>query len=230
MPKLSSKEKPLRLSPSSLGDFRSCPRCFWLRFRKGIEAPACIFPSLPSGMDKILKAHFDSFRQKGALPPELSSLSGYRLFDNLDLLNVWRNNLRGIQYADEKAKAILRGAVDEVLTKGKKLVVLDFKTRGFALKEDTTELYQSQLDIYTYLLEKNSFDTERYAYLLFYHPNKVNADGSVLFNTDLVKMQTDPARAEVLFRSAVKLLHSAKPPASAEECDNCRFVKERRGQ
>jgi len=36
-----------------------CPRCFWLQIVKNIKRPAGIFPSLPSGMDKILKVHFD---------------------------------------------------------------------------------------------------------------------------------------------------------------------------
>ena len=30
-----------------------------------------LFRSLPSGMDGILKKHFDKFRDKGELPPEL---------------------------------------------------------------------------------------------------------------------------------------------------------------
>ena len=64
----------LKLSPSSLNLFLECPRCFWLYKVKGVGRPDGIFPSLPNGMDKILKEHFDRFMEKGELPPELKQL------------------------------------------------------------------------------------------------------------------------------------------------------------
>ncbi|MEM3126988.1 MAG: hypothetical protein QW331_02890 [Candidatus Woesearchaeota archaeon] len=62
---------------------KECPRCFWLAFNKDIKRPDTVFPSLPSGMDKILKEHFDKFMRKGELPPELQQLNGeVKLFDD----------------------------------------------------------------------------------------------------------------------------------------------------
>ena len=58
-----------KLSPSQLNLFKECPRCFWLHHHKVWKRPAGIFPSLPSGMDRILKAHFDKFMEKGQMPP-----------------------------------------------------------------------------------------------------------------------------------------------------------------
>src|SRR3989344_9310257 len=100
-------------------------------------------------MDRILKIHFDSFIGKG-IPPELK-IKNVKLFDDLKLLEIWRNNFKGISYTDSSGN-ILRGAVDNILVKGKKLIVLDYKTRGFPLKEDTAAHYQNQLDIYNFLL------------------------------------------------------------------------------
>ena len=60
-----------RLSPSALNLFKECPRCFWLTHHKVWKRPSGIFPSLPSGMDRILKVHFDKFRDGGRLPPEI---------------------------------------------------------------------------------------------------------------------------------------------------------------
>ena len=131
-------------------------------------------------MDSILKNHFDKFREMGKMPPELANLEGYQLFTDKELLKVWRNNRKGIQWTDEEGN-LLRGAVDNILQKGSKLVVLDYKTRGYPLKEDTAAHYQNQMDIYTFLLQKNGYETEDYAYLLFYHPSSVNEDGSVVF-------------------------------------------------
>jgi len=212
---------PYKFSPSSLSLLKECPRCFYLRFNKGIKRPDTIFPSLPSGMDKILKAHFDSFVGKEKLPPELKDMNGeIALFDDTEVLVVWRNNFKGIQWTDEKGN-LFRGAVDNILQKGKKLIVLDYKTRGYPLKEDTAKHYQDQLDIYTFLLRKNGYETEDYAYLLFYHPDKVNENGDFVFHTDLVRMGISVKNAERIFNEAVKVLEGDIPEAS----DNCQFCK-----
>ena len=210
---------PYKFSPSSLSLLKDCPRCFYLRFNKGIKRPDTIFPSLPSGMDKILKAHFDSFVGKEKLPPELKDMNDeIALFDDTELLVVWRNNFKGIQWTDEKGN-LFRGAVDNILQKGKKLIVLDYKTRGYPLKEDTAKHYQDQLDIYTFLLRKNGYETEDYAYLLFYHPDRVNENGDFVFHTDLVRMEISIKNAERIFNEAVKVLEGDMP----EPSDNCQF-------
>ena len=216
---------PYKFSSSILSLLKECPRCFWLHFKKDIKRPAGIFPSLPSGMDRILKAHFDSFRDRGELPPELEELNGnVKLFDNVELLDIWRNNFKGIQWTDKKGN-LFKGAIDNILQKGKKLVVLDYKTRGYPLKEDTAEHYQNQLDIYNFLLRKNNYETEDYAYLLFYHPDKVNGNGDVVFNTDLVKMKISIKNAKKIFKDALKVLDEEMPEASGE-CEYCKWVDE----
>lgn len=186
-----------------------------------------IFPSLPSGMDRVLKEHFDSFRRKGQLPPELAALGkSVKLFDDDALMAEWRNNFKGIRWADGKGN-IFRGAVDEILKKGKKLIVLDFKTRGFPIKKDTHEYYQDQLDIYNFLLRKNGYKTEDYAYLLFIHPARVRKNGDVAFDSDLVKMKVFPENALKLFRNALKVLNGKKPKPG-EECGFCSWLEEAR--
>lgn len=211
---------PHKLSPSSLSLLKDCPRCFWLQLNKGIRRPSGPFPSLPSGMDKILKVHFDTFRNKGELPPELEELKGkVKLFEDKELLEVWRSNFKGVQWTDKKGN-LFRGAVDNLLQKGKKLIVLDYKTRGYPLKDDTADHYQDQLDIYNLLLRKNSYETEDYAYLLFYYPKEVEADGDVAFHTQLVKMKISVENAETIFENAVKVL-AGKMPASSKECGFC---------
>ena len=211
-----------KLSPSTLNLFVDCPRCFWLQFNKGIKRPEGIFPSLPSGMDRILKNHFDSFMQKGLMPPELKDVKG-KLFDDVDLLNKWRNNLKGIEYKDKKGN-MLHGAIDNLLVHNGKFIVLDFKTRGFPLKEDTHEHYIDQLNIYNYLFRKNKYETEDFAYLLFYHPNKVQENGDVDFNKDLVKITINVQKAEKLFKDAIDCLEG-KMPDSSEECKYCSYVE-----
>ena len=194
-----------------------CPRCFWLQIVKNIKRPAGIFPSLPSGMDGILKVHFDKFMEKGELPPEIKELKGCRLFDDREKLKIWRSNFKGLEYTE--GDVMLRGAVDNILVKGKKLIVLDYKTRGFPLKDDTHEHYRVQMDLYNFLLRKNGYDTEDYSYLLFYYPNRVNDNGEVVFDTKLVKINVGDG--EKVFKKAIKLINGEEPK---EKCEWCKGV------
>jgi len=218
-----------KLSPSSLNLMQDCKRCFWLDKHNIWKRPETIFPSLPSGMDRILKAHFDNFRDKGKLPPELCTnghCKDMKLFgkdeEEKGLLKVWRSNLKGIMFQDDKGN-ILHGAVDNILVKENKLIVLDYKTRGYPIKEDTSEHYKNQLDIYNFLLQKNGFDTEDFSFLLFYIPKEVLETGEVIFDTSLVKMPSNPKNAEKLFKSALELLNG---PCPKETCEWCQCIKE----
>lgn len=215
---------PFKLSPSSLSLMQECPRCFWLDKHKVWKRPEGIMGSLMNGMDKILKTHFDKFRDKNKLPPEVCDhphCEDMKLFDDEELLKKWRNNFQGIRWEDKNGN-ILFGAVDNILVKGigknKKLIVLDYKTRGFPLKEDTADHYQNQLDIYNFLLRKNGYETEEYAFLLFYYPKEVLEGGEVIFERELVKKKVDIKNAEKIFEKAVKILGEECPKDSCEWC------------
>lgn len=210
-----------KLSPSSLGLMKECSRCFWLDKHGVWKRPNGIFPSLPSGMDRILKNHFNKFRDKGELPPELCNNGdclNLKLFDDKEKLKVWQNNLKGISWEDKEGN-ILHGAVDNILVQGKKLIVLDYKTRGFDLKEDTHEHYQNQLDIYNFLLRKNGFQTEDFAFLLFYVPKEVMSTGEVIFDTTLKKMKISVENAEEIFGKALNILKGECPTKGCQWCE-----------
>lgn len=210
-----------RLSPSSLNLMNECPHCFWLEKHKVWKRPDGIFPSLPSGMDKILKEHFNKFRDKERLPPELcknGECEGMTLFDDKEKLKVWQSNFKGVSWTDKKGNE-LHGAIDNLLVKGKKLIVLDYKTRGYALKEDTAEHYRLQQNVYNFLLRKNGYETEDYFFLLFYVPKEVMPTGEVIFDTELVKMKVDVKMAEKKWKEALELLDGECPTKCCEWCD-----------
>lgn len=214
-------EQVFRLSPSALNLMKECPRCFWLHQHKVWRRPVGIFPSLPTGMDRILKVHFDKFRDKGELPPELCEnheCKNMKLFDDKELLKVWQNNWKGVSFTDKNGNE-LHGAVDNILVKGKKLIVLDYKTRGYPLKEDTAEHYRLQQNIYNFLLRKNGYQTEDYFFLLFYIPKEVTPTGEVIFDTELIKMKVDVKMAEQIWEKAIKLLNSECPQKGCEWCE-----------
>ena len=210
-----------KLSPSSLSLMQECPRCFWLTQHNVWKRPAGIFPSLPSGMDRILKIHFDKFRDKNQLPPELCNngeCKNMKLFNDKEKLAVWQNNWKGISFKDKDGNE-LHGAVDNLLIKEKKIIVLDFKTRGYPCKDDTSGHYKNQLDIYNFLLRKNNHPTEDFAFLLFYIPKEVMPTGEVIFDTELKKMKVNVSNAEKIWKNAIKLLNSDCPIKSCEWCE-----------
>jgi len=213
-----------KLSPSAINLFLECPRCFWLDKHGVWKRPAGIFPSLPSGMDRILKEHFDRFRDNGELPPEICThehCNGLKLFgetqEEKDLINSWRNNFKGIRYTDKKGNTLF-GAVDNILKNKDTLIVLDYKTRGFPVKEDTHEHYQNQMDTYNFLLRENGYKTEDYTFLLFYMPSKVMPTGEVIFDTTLLKIKTNPKDGEKIFKKAISCLEDDCPKKTCQWC------------
>ncbi|MEK6932881.1 MAG: PD-(D/E)XK nuclease family protein, partial [Nanoarchaeota archaeon] len=165
---------------------------------------------------------FDRFRDNNKLPPELKELKDIKLFEDKELLKTWRNNLKGIEFYDEENDVLLHGAVDNILSNNGKLIVLDYKTRGFDLKKDTAHHYQDQLDIYNFLLRKNGYETENYAYLLFYLPEQVMETGEFKFKNELVKMKIDINHAEYLFKRAIKII-KGEMPEPGEKCTFCKW-------
>ncbi len=200
------------LSPTTMGLFVDCPHCFWIHFREGKRRPSGIFPSLPNGMDMVLKKHFDRHRKEGTTPQEMHGKVQGRLFPDTVKLEEWRNNRKGLRWTDPETGAVLMGAVDDLfVTSDGKYAPLDFKTRGYPRKEDTHEHYQNQMDIYSFLLEKNGMMPADFAILIFYHPVGVDKNHNVEFRPDFVKISVDRQRGENLFRCAVKCLLGPKP-------------------
>lgn len=222
--------KFISLSPSSgLALYKSCPKCFWLHYNANIKCPRGIFPSLPGGIDLVLKKRFDLFR--GSLPPELAGkkIKGNLLKDH-NLINRWRNWRTGLNYIDKKLNAKLFGALDDCLelTIGKKkyYVPLDYKTKGSAPRDGDSEIYyQTQLDCYGLFLKSNGYPIVDYALLLYYTPRLVKEEG-IVFDVHPVKVGIDTDRIKVLFEETVGVLRGEMPEASAE-CEYCNFVEDR---
>lgn len=215
----------IKVSPSLIGSLLECPRCLWLHFRKELKRPGGIFPSLPSGMDGVFKVYFDSYRAKRLLPPEIDGKVDGKLYTDLETLNVWRNNRKGIEKITfPEYDLILGGAIDDLLvsTKGR-FIPFDFKTRGYPIKEDTHEHYRHQLDLYSLLFEKNGHKVADHGYLLFFYP-KSYAKNKAKFITELVKMDVSPERGVEVLKRVHEIVSGSKPAAN-EECDFCAYAE-----
>lgn len=223
----------IKLSPSTLNLFLECSRCFWFEKVKGIKRPRGIFPSLPGGMDRVIKTHFDGFREKKTLPPELVAspphgtvgrdFDGIRLFEDQAELDLWRSWKTGLEYRDSDG-SILSGALDDLLVKDGQYIPFDYKTKGSVTTEaDAIKYYQNQLDCYALLLHENKMPQAGYAFLLYYSPKSVGEQGNVLFELQALKIPTDPERARTTFRNAVALL-KGPVPATSGQCEYCTWL------
>ncbi|PJB99633.1 MAG: hypothetical protein CO077_00620 [Candidatus Nealsonbacteria bacterium CG_4_9_14_0_8_um_filter_35_12] len=220
--------KKIQLSPSSLNLFLECPCCFWLEKRVGIKRPQPYPYALNAAVDKLLKEEFDSYRKKGQPHPLLVAHNiPAKLFPNQDLLNQWRSNYVGIRYYDSELDATLFGAVDDILEfKDGKLAPLDYKSTGSSVPT-IYDRFQIQMDIYTFLLEKNGFKTPRKGYLAFYIVDKENGFGDRLpFKKELHEIETNPSDIPQLFREAVELLRKDEPPSHSPDCEYGRWLRE----
>jgi len=156
MPKGTSKKKEIRLSPSALNLYGNCRRCFWLDKVKGVKRPRGIFPSLPGGMDRVIKTYFDRFRKEGTLPPEFpaDAFKGMRLYENQKQLDLWREWRTGLRFRDEDGSTLF-GAIDDLMVAGDQYIPFDYKTKGSPTSaEDARRYYQNQIDCYALLLQK----------------------------------------------------------------------------
>jgi hypothetical protein len=213
--------KLIKLSPSTLNLFLECPRCFWLHINENIHRPRGIFPSLPGGMDLVIKDYFDKYREKNELPPELQGKIDAKLFHDHALLNKWRNWRTGLEYKDENLGVTLFGALDDCLEDNGKYMPLDYKTRGFPPKDgDSEKYYGNQLDCYALLLQENGYPVGDYGYLVYYFPEHVEENGTVIFNVKPIQLKIDPNRAKKTLKDAIKLL-DGPIPAHHSECEYC---------
>lgn len=235
------------LSPSKLNVLMECEHCFWLKNVKNIDRPRGPFPSLPGGIDRVMKDYFDRFR--GALPPELTGKVEGLLFKDAARLQRWRNWRSGLKasYTFKNTKGVeycvnLLGAIDDLLVAGTEArpvyIPLDYKTKGALPKTDGAEYYQTQLDCYSFMLNENKMPTTGKAYLAYVYPVEVAVkaeagaeDFSKLmarhmgidFGCAIFELTADAERAKNILRRAVAVIVGDLPHDSSPTCEYCNF-------
>jgi hypothetical protein len=220
-------KKDISLSPSALNLFRDCARCFWLEKIKGIKRPRGIFPSLPAGMDRVIKNYFDGFRKKGSLPPEfmVDGFKNTQLYSNQSQLDLWREWRTGPRLEESDGTSLF-GAIDDLMVQDGKFIPFDYKTKGSpTTQEDAQRYYQNQIDCYALLLERSGLPQAGHGYLLYYSPKEVSEKGWVNFKLQAIRLETKTDRALNTFRAAVELLRGDLP-AQAGNCEYCNWIKQ----
>lgn len=208
-----------QLSASTLKLFQECPRCFWLHLNERLERPRGPFPSLPSGMDRVLKGYFDTYRKRGMLPPLIhGKLDGTLARSALTL-----------GFNDARAKARLWGKLDDcLLLCDGRLAPLDHKTRASSPEsvDYTLKYYKLQMDVYTLLLERNGHPISRTAFVVYYCPVEGELHRGFPFDVTVHKITTDPDAAYAVFTAACRCL-AGPVPAIGADCQFCRWAEAR---
>lgn len=221
------------VSPSALGDFRKCRKCFWLDRNRKIRRPRGAFPTLPGGIDRVMKAYFDVHRAAGTMPPEIVMHvpTGAMLYQDTAKLEAMRNARKPL-LTSVIGNVKLVGGIDDLLTIGDAVAPFDVKTKGRALMEDADpfEWYRMQMNDYGLLLKAFGFKLFGKAYLGYWAPSAIldrhdeGEDGTqVLMPCQVFSMDLDldAARAEVI--EAGKCL-DGKLPEPDPGCEMCAYI------
>ncbi|MCD6568942.1 PD-(D/E)XK nuclease family protein [bacterium] len=220
------KQNFQKISRLALQFYLECPRCFWLAKKYAIRRPPLYPYILNAAADIFLKAGFDEARREGK-PHSIFKQNKVKAvpFPDFNKIKEWRD--KGIKYYFPKLDALLYGKIDEVVMfPDESLSPIDFKATA-SLQVQIYKDYQQQMDIYSYLLEKNGYKINKRAYFAFY---KVDRDGGfsnkLTFLPELKEVEIDTSWVEEVFKKAVKSLWSENPPLPSKNCEYCQ--RERR--
>jgi len=216
----------INLSPSKLSILNDCPLCFWNANVQKVARPRGIFPSIPGGLDLVLKDYFDNFR--GKIPPELIGKVPGVLYPDFVKLNRWRNWRTGLTI--KTAEYTLIGAIDDLLIDGDIHSPLDFKTKGSCPQTTGEEYYGHQMNCYDLMLQKNGMKTSGKAYLIYIYPKatiqpmdiEAVDDMNIAFGISVKVIDTSATNAEALIARAIKILKGKRPEPSVK-CEYCNF-------
>lgn len=219
----------ISLSPSKLNKFNECPRCFWDAVNLKIEFRG-IMASLPGGLDRVVKDHYDACRRKDIpLPPELvgkvpEGTKLYGSFEEIKKFRHWKSNPhKPLMKTKSGLTVSLIMAYDDLLIgRDGRISNLDAKSKGDAPKDDGAKHYQTQLDIYSLAGKLNGWVMSGTGYLAYYYPVELDGEQFLELGCDVFGLKADEERARDTIERAVICAKGSQPDHS-NTCEICRF-------
>lgn len=214
--------------------FISCPRCFYLDRRLGIDRPPIYPMTLNITIDGLLKKEFDYYRSVGKRHPIMEKFGLNAIPFSHPNLNKWRDSLRhGIQYYHKKTNLIITGGVDDVwLSRDGELIIVDYKVVSnpdmAAYDPEWKKQCERQLEIYQWLFRKNGFRVKDVGYFLLCvcKKNKKIFNNILEFEMKIVPHKGDDSWIEQSIIEAHLCLNSTKIPSKGHKCDLCLYWEE----
>lgn len=226
-------DMPFKVSRSKIDLFLNCPLCFYLDRRLGVSRPPGFPFALNSAVDHLLKKEFDLHRANKTSHPLMKA---YGLKDVVpyqnEMMDIWRDNFKGIEYLHEETNLIVGGAIDDVwINKDEQIIIVDYKSTS---KEEKVSLdkewqigYKRQMEIYQWLFRQNDFDVSTTGYFVYCNgkTDREAFDGKLEFDIDLIPYVGDDSWIEQALIDIKKCLMQNKPPKPDTKCDYCAYRK-----
>lgn len=226
-------DMPFKVSRSKIDLFLNCPLCFYLDRRLGVSRPPGFPFALNSAVDHLLKKEFDLHRANKTSHPLMKA---YGLKDVVpyqnEMMDIWRDNFKGIEYLHDETNLIVGGAIDDVwINKDEQIIIVDYKSTS---KEEKVSLdkewqvgYKRQMEIYQWLFRQNDFDVSTTGYFVYCNgkTDREAFDGKLEFDIDLIPYVGDDSWIEQALIDIKKCLMQNKPPKPDSKCDYCAYRK-----
>jgi len=204
----------VKLSASKLNLLRECPRCFWLLMVKNVRRPSFPMPSVVNRFDAIVKQYFDKYRMIGELPPMIAGQITGRLPTNMPKM---------MQYEVDNEILVWGKPDDFFELQGGITVPLDHKTKSRP-PDEIHPAYQLQLDVYSYLLQMNEYNTVGKGLLVYYSPNTGDLNSGMPLQCTVMEVITDPKHVISMIHQARNVLKGSIPKPG-EHCQFCTWLE-----
>ena len=222
--------EPFSVSRSKIDLFMQCPRCFYLDRRVGIARPPGFPFTLNNAVDTLLKKEFDGHRAEKTSHPLMVNYGIDAIPFDHQQLTLWRDNRKGIRFFDESSNLMVTGAIDDLWVNSKQqLHVVDYKATAksepVSLDADWQIGYKRQVEVYQWLFRKNRFPVSDTAYFVYCN-GKVDRDAfdqRIEFDISLLPYEGNADWISSTLLDIRKTLQSNDLPASAADCDYCRY-------
>ena len=221
------------LSRSKLENFMNCPRCFYLDRRLGIEPPSGPPFSINLAVDHLLKKEFDDCRVRGVPHPYIAQ-AGLDAIPYSDArMDDWRNNFKGVRVAHEGSGFEVYGAVDDLWfdRQSGEVIVADYKATAkdgeVSLDADWQISYKRQMEVYQWLLRRNSLKVADTGYFVYCNGDRSRSDfgGVMQFSVKVIPYTGDDTWVEDALLNARHCL-DGELPESTPNCKQCAYLSD----
>lgn len=226
-----------RLSRSKLDLFQECELCFYLDNKLGVSRPRGPSFTLNIAVDALLKKEFDIHRATKTPHPLMKSYGIDAVPFAHEMMDVWRENFKGIEYKDPDTGIVVSGAIDDVWANPKgELIVVDYKATAKegkieSLSDSSWEgQYRRQMEVYQWLLRRNGFKVSSTGYFVYVNgkTDRKAFDGKLEFDVTIIPQKGDDSWVHDAVKEAKKCLESAEMPAHSATCEFCAYRKNAR--
>lgn len=227
-----SKE-PFKLSRSRLENFINCPRCFYLDRRLGLEPPGIPAFTLNSAVDELLKKEFDSYRRERKTHPLMAASGVEAIPFAHPMIDEWREVFKGVRHHHRPTNFVIFGAVDDIwVDKAGELYVVDYKSTStsepITLDSEYRQAYKRQMEIYQWLLRKQSLKVSDTGYFVYCNADKSKESfgGKLEFGLEIIPYKGSDDWVEGVILEAHKCLSNNQLPDYSDGCEYCQYRKE----